>query len=312
MLLKVVPSAIPIHVSIAVDIAPAMYKAIDKLQRTFIWTGSVSVSSGRCLVAWPRVPGLVEHGGLGVLYLATLGYALRLRWTCLESTEPGRLWVSLPCKHDKIIQAMFHTSVTVQVGNRSRTLFWTERWLDDMAISTLAPDLIEAVHKKVRKNRLAVEALPNAAWIHDIMGSLSVRVLRQYVNLWSWLSDQRLPDKFVWKWTSNQQYFVSSAYRAFFIGQCGLLSARELRKTTAPPTCKFFVWIALLGHYWIGDRLLRHNLNDDDTCALCTQASKSIHHLLLSCVFSREVWFRTLRSAGISSCTPSTSSTMPD
>jgi hypothetical protein len=207
---------------------------------------------------------------------------------------------------------MFHTSVTVQVGNRSRTLFWTERWLDDMAISTLAPDLIEAVHKKVRKNRLAVEALPNAAWIHDIMGSLSVRVLRQYVNLWSWLSDQRLPDKFVWKWTSNQQYFVSSAYRAFFIGQCGLLSARELRKTTAPPTCKFFMWIALLGHYWIGDRLLRHNLNDDDTCALCTQASKSIHHLLLSCVFSREVWFRTLRSAGISSCTPSTSSTMPD
>jgi hypothetical protein len=257
---KAVLTAIPIHVAIAVGIAPPIYKAIDRLRRAFIWTGSASANGGCCMVAWPRVARPQELGGLGVLDLVTLGYTLRLRWAWLEQTDTDRPWISLPSKHDKIIQAMFEASVTVQVGNGARTLFWTDRWLDGAAIANTAPDLFSAVHKNAWKNRLVSEAIPNGQWIRDITGSLSATAIRQYVCLWSKLNGMQLdtatPDRFVWKWISHHQYSASSTYRAFFIGQCGLPGAKELRKTKAPPACKFFMWLLLLGRCWTGERLV--------------------------------------------------------
>jgi hypothetical protein len=67
--------------------------------------------------------------------------------------------IFLPSKDDKLIQG---ASVTIQVGNGARTLFWTDRWLDGAAIASIAPDLLLAVHKNARKNMLVSEAIPNA------------------------------------------------------------------------------------------------------------------------------------------------------
>jgi hypothetical protein len=78
-LVKAILSAIPIHVAITVEIAPTIYKAIDKLRRAFIRTGSSTTSGGCCLVTWPKVARPQELNGLGVLDLVTLGYALRIR-----------------------------------------------------------------------------------------------------------------------------------------------------------------------------------------------------------------------------------------
>jgi hypothetical protein len=48
------------------------------------------------------------------------------------------------------------------------------------------------------------------------------------LNLLSIQIDSRMPDRFIRKWPPSQQYSASSAYRAFFHGQCGLLGAKEL------------------------------------------------------------------------------------
>lgn len=64
------------------------------------------------------------------------------------------------------------------------------------------------------------------------------------------------------------------------------------------PKVKLFYWLGLHGRLWTGDRRKRHGLQDDDLCALCDQASETTDHLLLSCVYSREVWFRILTRCG--------------
>jgi hypothetical protein len=124
------------------------------------------------------------------------------------------------------------------------------------------------------------KALQNASWISDISGSLSVIALTQYVRLWIRLSQVQLvpsqPDKFLWKWTSNQCFSSASAYRAFFHGQCSIPGASILCKAKAPPSCKFFVWLSLLGRCWTSERLERHGLPNNGPCALCGQASESI------------------------------------
>jgi hypothetical protein len=151
--------------------------------------------------------------------------------------------------------------------------------------------------------RVVADALHNDRWIADIVGSLSVSALVQYVATWERIQNFQLvhdrEDKFIWKWSGNQQY-SSSAYRAFFLGQCSIPGAKELCKTVAvaPPRCKFFIWLALLGRCWTSDRLQRHQLQNNGPCALCSQADETIDHLTISCVFSKEVWFGLLRVAG--------------
>jgi hypothetical protein len=55
---------------------------------------------------------------------------------------------------------------------------------------------------------------------------------------------------------------------------------------------KFFLWLAIHGRLWTAERWKRHGLQDDDACVLCGQLPETIDHLLLSCVYAREVWWR--------------------
>jgi hypothetical protein len=66
-----------------------------------------------------------------------------------------------------------------------------------------------------------------------------------------------------------------------------------------------FLWIAMHGRQWTGVRWKRHGLQDDDSCALCDQSSESTDHLLLSCVYTREVWAIFLRHLGLGTLYPS-------
>jgi hypothetical protein len=122
-------SSIPVHVSIVVVMSPWILKLIVKLQRAFIWAGSELANGGQCLVAWSRVTRPTELGGLGVLDLTTMAYALRLRWEWQASTMLDRLWAAFPHKLECNVQAMFQAFVSVQVGNGTHALFWSDRWL---------------------------------------------------------------------------------------------------------------------------------------------------------------------------------------
>jgi hypothetical protein len=50
-LTKVMLSVVPIHISIAIEISQWILHAIDKIRRSFVWTGSDSTPGGRCMVA---------------------------------------------------------------------------------------------------------------------------------------------------------------------------------------------------------------------------------------------------------------------
>jgi hypothetical protein len=143
-----------------------------------------------------------------------------------------------------------------------------------------------------------------------------VLALQQYVSLWARLQDVQLqvnsPGQFLWRWTSHQWFSSASAYRAFFVGQSSIPGVSLLRKTRAPPSCKFFLWLALLDHCWASERLQRHNLENSGPCVFCSQEVETIHHLLLGCSYSREVWYRLLRPRGLQVLTPTAQASLPD
>jgi len=149
------------------------------------------------------------------------------------------------------------------------------------------------------KKRTVAQGLHEDQWIRDISGALTVQVLLDYLLIWDLTRNVVLrpdvSDRLIWKWTSDRVFFTASAYRAFFIGQYPIPGAKILKKTRAPGKCKFFGWLVLHDRCWTAARRKRHNLQDDDNCALCCQASETIAHLLVGCPFSKELWYAILQ-----------------
>jgi hypothetical protein len=80
-----------------------------------------------------------------------------------------------------------------------------------------------------------------------------------------------------------------------FLRQHSVQGSKELWRIPAPNKCQFFLWLVLLGRCWTSERLQQHGLRHNDPCALCAQCDETIDHLLVQCVYSREVWFKFVR-----------------
>lgn len=68
--------ATPIYVLIAIKVPKWFIKAVDKLRRAYLWKGRKQINGGSCLVAWEKVQRPLDLGGLGVLNLEYMSWAL--------------------------------------------------------------------------------------------------------------------------------------------------------------------------------------------------------------------------------------------
>jgi hypothetical protein len=81
------------------------------------------VKGAHCHVAWGKVCRPMKLGGLGISSLKELGWALRMRWSWLEKTNPNQPWSALPIWiHDKV-RAFFSVAMQAEIGDGSNTLF---------------------------------------------------------------------------------------------------------------------------------------------------------------------------------------------
>jgi hypothetical protein len=82
-LIKSVLSAIPVYLFIDLNAPKWVIKAIDKIQRNFLWKGRKKARGGNCLVSWDKISRPLDLGGLGIPNLQKMNWALQLRWLWL-------------------------------------------------------------------------------------------------------------------------------------------------------------------------------------------------------------------------------------
>jgi hypothetical protein len=243
--------------------------------KAFLWSRSDDIQGGKCLVAWSRVQSPTHLGGLGVFNLKLMGVALRLRWLWLHRTDNSRSWSALPIQVDHTTQALFKASVKCVLGDGKSILFWSDPWLDGESIIDSMPELGAVVPAKRQCTRTVSSALHQNGWIRDILGPLTVPVLIQYLSLREKLQDVNLdhniPDWLLWRWCPSGRYSSKSAYLAMFHGQTGVPGANEAWKIRTPNEFQFFIWLAVQNRCWTSERLHRHGMRSDSTCALCNQ-----------------------------------------
>ena len=64
------------------------------------------------------------------------------------------------------------------------------------------------------------------------------------------------------------------------------------------------MWTVAHKNCWTADRLARKGLHHPAACALCDKTDETNDHLLVSCVFSWQVWFAILQGIGLQALAP--------
>jgi hypothetical protein len=132
------------------------------------------VNGGTCLVAWDKVQRPLDLGGLGILNLEYLSWALQIRWLWLQKTGDARAWKGLQIPVHANAFALFLVAINTVIGNGTNTLFWTDKWFMGISLVELVPLVLQVVPLKSQKMRLVSEALNDHKWISDIHGGLSM------------------------------------------------------------------------------------------------------------------------------------------
>lgn len=198
--------------------------------------------------------------------------------------------------------AFFKASTFFHVGDGRTALFWEDKWINEEAISDLAPCLFQLVPANIKKRLTVREGLHNRQWVRSITGGMSQAAIIEYQELWRILhefnlSDQR--DRLVWRWTPDGTYTAKSAYKMLQAGSVKFRGHSLIWKTWAPLRVKIFLWLAMKRKHWTADRRARHGLETHDRCLLCDQEPETIDHLLACCPFTREIWHFVLTAVGL-------------
>jgi hypothetical protein len=306
-LVKSVLGAVPVHQLLVLAIPKKALKPVMKIQRNFLWTGRKEAKGGHCHVNWGRVARPIALGGLGVHDLERTSLALRTRWLWLGRTESGRAWSGMDMQSSAKERSFFFYSTEMDIGDGQSAKFWEDRWINGKAISELAPLLHACVPKRRRKTRTVAEALQNHCWARDIRGNLGVHEIGQYLRIWHAIEGTTLtdaPDRLIWRWTSDGAYTARSAYMASFQGAWHCPNWKLIWKIWAPPRVKLFHWLASLDRCWTAKRLERHGLQHHPRCLFCDQEMETMHHLMLTCPFSRQIWHDVLAALRLTCRTP--------
>ena len=84
---------------------------------------------------------------------------------------------------EPLVEAMFQSSIYVELGDGCKALFWTDQWLQGQSLLDLAPSLCNAVGARIKGQRTVAQALLGDQWIRDISGTLTVQVLLDYLQI---------------------------------------------------------------------------------------------------------------------------------
>ena len=92
-------------------------------------------------------------------------------------------------------------AIVTEIGDRSNTLFWKDKWLNGRSILDLAPQVSALVFKRRANRRTVMDALNNGKWLEDIQGEISPEGLIEYLELWDTLAivvlQEGIPDKHI-------------------------------------------------------------------------------------------------------------------
>jgi hypothetical protein len=67
--------------------------------------------------------------------------------------------------------------------NGHSTAFWTGRWIQGQAVKDVSPSLLDYVSRRNIENTTFAAGLQGRAWVRQIIGGITVPVMREYLHV---------------------------------------------------------------------------------------------------------------------------------
>lgn len=114
---------------------------------------------------------------------------IRMRCVWLQEKEPHCPCATLPIQPPAEVKAFFSITLKTEIGDGSRTLFWTDCWISWAVHCRFGSLLICYNSKENNSKTYCARRLTNHIWVSDLQGPLSVGVLIDCWHLWDLLFD---------------------------------------------------------------------------------------------------------------------------
>jgi hypothetical protein len=155
VILNSVISAITMYHMTVFMLPEWVIKAIDRIRRQFLWHGHKEYQVGKramCLVNWKVVTMKKEDGGLGIRDIKAMNFALIAKWMWMWLTQE-KWWKEATMKVNEAyrpwedycasrfwqniakVKTVFNCSISFQLGNGKKILFWNDNWKDDIMLN---------------------------------------------------------------------------------------------------------------------------------------------------------------------------------
>ena len=69
-----------------------------------------------------------------------------------------------------------------------------------------------------------------------------------------------------------------------------LKAKKMIEEDASPLRCNIFIWMVTHRRCWTTYRLEKRDLQNPSHCLLCDQPDETIDHILVNCIFSRQIW----------------------
>lgn len=175
---------------------------------------------------------------------------------------------------------------TISIGNRAKTSFWRDNWLQNSCPKDVVPLCFKLAKQKQRNVQKELEG---NLWLQSFKQFTTVEEINELVQLGEMLQQIQLnpqvQDDIAWNWNEKGVYTAESAYLAQFQGSFVTHDFISIWKAPAEPKTRFFGWLIIHQKTLTAQSLLRRHQPCNQICNLCKEAFEDTNHLFRSCIF---------------------------
>jgi hypothetical protein len=308
VLINSVLTSLPMFMLSFLEIPVGVRKRLDFYRSRFFWQSDENKRKYR-LTKWNIICRPKDQGGLGIEVLELKNKCLLSKWLYKILHEDG-MWQELLC--NKYLHSKTLAQVTAQptdspfwkglmrvkddffkrghfhLGDGRTTRFWEDRWLGDLPLAVIYPNLYNIVQ---RKHVLVADVLCHIPLNIAFRRNLTGVKWTEWIHLCQRLMDIQLsnePDKFMWNLSNTGVFTVKSMYLDF-MNDHPTFARKYLWKLKIPLKIKIFMWFFQNKVLLTKDNLAIRNWSGCQKCCHC-DAMETIEHLFFECPFAKTIW----------------------
>lgn len=149
---------------------------------------------------------------------------------------------------------------TISIGNRAKTSFWRDNWLQNSCPKDVVPLCFKLAKQKQRNVQKELEG---NLWLQSFKQFTTVEEINELVQLGEMLQQIQLnpqvQDDIAWNWNEKGVYTAESAYLAQFQGSFVTHDFISIWKAPAEPKTRFFGWLIIHQKTLTAQSLLRRH-----------------------------------------------------